>query len=257
MTLNAIERAEFSELLNNPQAKYSETLISLNAKFASNSGMDAKQIRKANLATLIFREGKAAAVAEKVGTAAAYLSQILSAKTKAQVGDDLARRIETAYGLPRGWMDVIHEEGTESVERKIEQENVIPGPDIRGKVPLISWVQAGDFAEVVDLLHPGEAFEWIETTVQQRAHTFALRVQNDSMEPDFPAGTILIVEPELDAHAGDYVIAKNGDEEATFKQLVRDGGDWYLKPLNPRYPLKPFAGCHVVGVVRAAERRFR
>jgi hypothetical protein len=138
-----------------------------------------------------------------------------------------------------------------------QSDNVMPGPGIRGKVPLISWVQAGDFAEVVDLLHPGEAFEWIETTVQPRAHTFALRVHNDSMEPDFPAGTILIVEPELDAHAGDFVIAKNGDDEATFKQLVRDGGDWYLKPLNPRYPLKPFAGCHVVGVVRAAERRFR
>lgn len=138
-----------------------------------------------------------------------------------------------------------------------QSDNVHPGPEIRGKVPLISWVQAGDFAEVVDLLHPGEAFEWIETTVQPRVHTFALRVHNDSMEPDFPAGTILIVEPELDAHAGDFVIAKNGDEEATFKQLVRDGGDWYLKPLNPRYPLKPLAGCQVVGVVRAAERRFR
>ncbi|MEX3628445.1 MAG: XRE family transcriptional regulator [Burkholderia sp.] len=138
-----------------------------------------------------------------------------------------------------------------------QSDNVQPGPEIRGKVPLISWVQAGDFSEVVDLLHPGEAFEWIETTVQPRAHTFALRVHNDSMEPDFPAGTILIVEPELDAHAGDFIIAKNGDEEATFKQLVRDGGDWYLKPLNPRYPLKPLAGCQVVGVVRAAERRFR
>jgi SOS-response transcriptional repressor LexA len=136
-------------------------------------------------------------------------------------------------------------------------ENVGLGPDIRGKVPLISWVRAGAFSEVVDLLQPGEAIDWVETTVQQRAHTFALRVEGDSMEPIFPAGTILIVEPELEAHANDYVIVKNGSEEATFKQLVKDGGDWYLKPLNPRYPLKPFVDCHVVGVVRAAERRFR
>lgn len=135
--------------------------------------------------------------------------------------------------------------------------NVSPGPDIRGKVPLISWVQAGDFGDVVDLLHPGDAFEWIETSIQPHEHTFALRVEGDSMEPDFPAGTILIVEPDFDAHAGDFVIARNGDQQATFKQLVRDGGDWYLKPLNPRYPLKPLGDCQIIGVVRAAERRFR
>lgn len=191
-----------------------------------------------------------------------YISQLLSGHRN--IGEKAARKLEDEGGKPRGWLDLQPEEGGQETvyksrleEKEEADKNVSPGPDIRGKVPLISWVQAGDFAEVVDLLHPGEAFEWIETTVQPRAHTFALRVQNDSMEPDFPAGTILIVEPELDAHANDFVIAKNGDEEATFKQLVRDGGDWYLKPLNPRYPLKPFAGCQVVGVVRAAERRFR
>lgn len=188
-----------------------------------------------------------------------YISQLLSGYRN--VGEKAARKLEDEGGKPRGWLD-LPLEGVAQPKNRLEEQaeadmNVSPGPDIRGKVPLISWVQAGDFAEVVDLLHPGEAFEWIETTVQPRVHTFALRVHNDSMEPLFPAGTILIVEPELDAHAGDYVIAKNGDEEATFKQLVRDGGDWYLKPLNPRYPLKPFAGCHVVGVVRAAEHRFR
>ena len=27
-----------------------------------------------------------------------------------------------------------------------------------------------------------------------------------------------------------YAVAKNGDEETTFKQLIKDGADWYLKP---------------------------
>lgn len=224
--------------------------------------MDINQIRKLNLQALIGRFKSQREFADAVDTAPAYISQIVT-KTRTPsgkergVGDDLSRKVEEKLNLPRGWMDVIHEERAEGVERKAEPSNVGPGPDLRGKVPLISWVQAGNFAEVVDLLHPGEAFEWIETSVQPREHTFALRVDGDSMEPDFQAGTILIVEPELEAHVGDFVIAKNGDEEATFKQLVRDGGDWYLKPLNPRYPLKPLTGCYVVGVVRAAERRFR
>lgn len=257
MPLSSQEQLQFSETLNTPQEQFSDSLISFDAKLRSNTGMDAKQIRKQNLEILIARTGKAATFAEKVGTAAAYISQILSDKTKAHVGDDLARRIETACDLPHGWMDERHDLRTAEKAGADEKANVYPGPDLRGRVPLISWVKAGAFAEAEDLLQPGEAMDWIDTTVQARQHTFALRVEGDSMEPDFPAGMILVVEPEMEAHAGDFVIVKNGAEEATFKQLVRDGGDWYLKPMNARYPIKPLAECRIVGVVREAVRKLR
>lgn len=135
--------------------------------------------------------------------------------------------------------------------------NVAPGPNVYGKVPLISWVQAGHASEVVDLLHPGDGFEWIDTTCQIKRHTYALRVRGDSMSPDFPDGSVIIVEPEFDPLPGDYVIAKNGDDEATFKQLIKDGADYYLKPLNERYPIKPIGHYHVIGVVRQLVRQFR
>jgi SOS-response transcriptional repressor LexA len=137
-------------------------------------------------------------------------------------------------------------------------ENVQEGPEVRGRVPLISAVQAGNYKMHVDNLHPGDGEgERISTTVPVKRHTFALRVSGDSMEPEFKEGAILIVEPDMDAQPGDFVIAKNGDEETTFKQLMQDGGDWYLKPLNPRYPIKPLGKASIVGVVRAVERRFR
>ena len=148
--------------------------------------------------------------------------------------------------------------GPSSIEpSRNESPNIYAGPDLRGKVPVISWVQAGAFCEAIDNLHTGDAYDWIETSVHVRSHTFALRVHGDSMEPTFPEGVIIVIEPELDPLPGDYVIAKNGDEEATFKQLVKDGADWYLKPLNPRYPIKPLAESRIVGVVRSAEQRFR
>jgi SOS-response transcriptional repressor LexA len=137
-------------------------------------------------------------------------------------------------------------------------ENVQAGPEVRGSVPLISSVQAGNYRMHVDNFHPGDGGEErIATTVPVKRHTFALRVSGDSMEPDFTEGSILIVEPEMEAQPGDFVIAKNGDDETTFKQLIRDAGDWYLKPLNPRYPLKALGKSTIVGVVRAVERRFR
>jgi SOS-response transcriptional repressor LexA len=137
-------------------------------------------------------------------------------------------------------------------------ENVSIGPEVRGSVPLLSGVQAGAYKMHVDNFHPNDGGEErIATTVPVKRHTFALRVVGDSMEPDFIEGSILIVEPELEAQPGDFIIAKNGEEETTFKQLVKDGGDWYLKPINPRYPVKPLGKSSIVGVVRAVERRFR
>ena len=118
-----------------------------------------------------------------------------------------------------------------------ESSNISSAPDIKGHVPVISWVQAGDWMEVIDHLSPGDG-ERVETTYKARPHTYALRVKGDSMEPRFPEGAILIVEPDESPEPGKFVIVRqNGDTEATFKQLIKDGGQFYLKPLNPRYPI--------------------
>ncbi|AEO74922.1 MULTISPECIES: S24 family peptidase [Pseudomonas] len=69
--------------------------------------MDIYQIRKQNLIALIG-ERKKGACAQKWEMAPAHLSQILSSKTEKNLGDDVARRIETIEGLERGWMDIVH-----------------------------------------------------------------------------------------------------------------------------------------------------
>jgi SOS-response transcriptional repressor LexA len=131
------------------------------------------------------------------------------------------------------------------------------GATYGGKVPLISSVQAGNWREVIDNLPPGVGEDWVSTTAPVKDHTYALRVTGDSMEPEFPEGMILIVEPELEPQAGDFVIVRL-DGDVTFKQLVQDSGEWYLKPLNPRYPIRALpVGATFCGVVREANRRYR
>lgn len=138
------------------------------------------------------------------------------------------------------------------------KSNVTPGPDIRGRVPLLSNVQAGAFKEILDSDYSGgDGVVMIPTTVPVNRYTFALRVQGDSMEPKFTEGMLLIIEPELSPQHGDYVIVKNGSDEAVFKQLVKDGSDFFLKPLNPRYPIKPLGDCSIIGVVRGVTEQFR
>ncbi len=207
--------------------------------------MDIKDIRRINLQKLIDEmfDGVAARLAAKLDMKTPQLHRWRSGGQGMR--EDSARGIERTLSLPPLTLDRLI----------TEPLNVGPGPDLRGTVPLISWVQAGEFSEAIDLLAPGEG-DQIKVTITPRAHTFALRVQGDSMEPDFPAGTVVVVEPEFDALPGDYIIAKFGDE-ATFKQLVKDSGDLYLKPLNPRYPIKPLGSASIIGVVREAIRKFR
>jgi len=124
------------------------------------------------------------------------------------------------------------------------------------KIPIINWVKAGEFTECVDNTWQNEAQEWVGTTTKPNTHTFALRIKGDSMEPLFTEGMLIIIEPDFEALPGDYIIAKNGNE-ATFKQLIKDGQDYYLKPLNERYPIKPLSNSKIIGVVREAVHKFR
>ena len=108
--------------------------------------------------------------------------------------------------------------------------------------------------EYLDTLQPGEG-ERIETTYRARKHTYALRVQGDSMEPKFPHGAILIVEPDEPPEPEKYVIVRRANtQDTTFKQLISDGGRLMLKPLNPRYPIMALADDDVFcGVVKRVE----
>ena len=217
---------------------------------------DITESRRKNLNEIAEKYESQADLAKVLDMSPAYLNHLLSGYRN--IGEKTANKIEDCLGLPRHALDYLEFLGFDASKLPpAHATNIETGPTLGGKVPLISWVQAGHAVEVVDLLHPGDGFEWIDTTCQIRRHTYALRVSGDSMTPDFPEGSILVVEPEIDPLPGDYVIAKNGDDEATFKQLVKDGADFYLKPLNERYPIKPLGDYRIIGVVRELVRRFR
>lgn len=118
------------------------------------------------------------------------------------------------------------------------EPNVIDGPPLRGRVPLISWTTAGMWADVEDTHPPGNGDEWIMTTANVGPHAFALRVQGDSMEPRVPDGSIVIIDPDRGHHHGSIVLAKRtSDQQATLKQLWYDGATPKLRPLNERYDI--------------------
>lgn len=127
------------------------------------------------------------------------------------------------------------------------------------KVPLISWAHAGLSANRSEEDEDGEESAppttiegWVPVYRRVSKNTFALRVSGDSMETEFSEGDMIIIDPEVMPKHNRFVVVRFvGDEEATFKQLIVDGGRKYLKPLNPRYPIVNYESekARVCGVV--------
>lgn len=126
-------------------------------------------------------------------------------------------------------------------------------------VPLISWVQAGSWTEVVDNFQPGDADQYYPCPEKHSESTFALTVIGESMYPDFIHGEIIYVDPCVEASNGScVVIRQNGDTEATFKQLVLDSSSKYLKALNPNWPnpiIEMLPDAVICGVVIGSYRK--
>lgn len=214
------------------------------------AGLIPSMALKDRIQELVDAGYRATELAKAAGKSRAAVSHWLKGTTL-EIKSDSAAGLQALTGYNSIWIST-------GKGPKKASDSPSPGPSIRGVVPLLSNIQAGMYTEFVDNFNGdyGE-YQQIPTTVPVNRRTFALRVQGDSMEPEFLEGMVLIVEPELDPQPGDFVIAKNGNDETTFKQLTQDGPDWYLKPLNPRYPIKPLGKSNIIGVVRATQKRFR
>jgi SOS-response transcriptional repressor LexA len=103
-------------------------------------------------------------------------------------------------------------------------------------VPLISWVQAGAWGEIVDNFAAGDAEEWMICPRRHGKHTFALKVRGVSMRPRYEDGDIIFVDPDAAAdHGKNVVVRLENEKEATFKQLVIEDGRKFLRALNPEW----------------------
>jgi SOS-response transcriptional repressor LexA len=97
-------------------------------------------------------------------------------------------------------------------------------------VPVISWVNAGNW---IESYQSPEVSDWVVTDVAQK-EVFSLRVEGDSMTPEFAHGDLVVVDPHAAWENGNFVIALR-DNETIFKQYKVYGKTAVLKPLNPKY----------------------
>lgn len=193
-------------------------------------------------------------IAEKVGISSVYISQVLRGQRIPK--DNILVKLGDALGLdPSVVLRLAHyEKAPESARRYLEPSARHTGVDPKTdqnekfdnvepyllgsgrKVPILGWVQAGQFSPTA----PGDLTalapdDYIYSDILGR-NLFALRVENDSMEPLFHQDDIIIVNPNIKAKNGDFVIALiNQGAEVTFKKLIIKDQRISLRPLNGKY----------------------
>ncbi|HIJ83478.1 MAG: phage repressor protein, Serine peptidase, MEROPS family S24 [Magnetococcales bacterium] len=118
------------------------------------------------------------------------------------------------------------------------------------RVPLITWDELAKYCgESVENFKP-ESRSWIPVAPKASEHTFALKVPDDSMVPEFQEGEIIVIDPMVKSSHNQFLVAREGTNRPTFKRLIDHGNIQYLKPLNDRYPMiEVKGGIHVCGVV--------
>ncbi|MNE16080.1 putative HTH-type transcriptional regulator [compost metagenome] len=136
----------------------------------------------------------------------------------------------------------------------------IPQHELYFRYPVTTWEAVAHLAEPGPLVYPSGRFE--VTDYQAKGPAFWLEVEGDAMTApvgtSIPEGMLILVDPAVEAVVGKLVIAKcKGRSGATFRQLSEEGGQRYLRPLNPTYPKVVLSDeCVVLGVVVQATVKF-
>lgn len=122
------------------------------------------------------------------------------------------------------------------------------------KYPVLSKVQAGAWSEACEVYTLKDIDLWLESDAHIQGDAFWLEVEGDSMTApmglSIPEGTFVLFDTGREPLNGSLVVAKlTDDNEATFKKLIIDGNEKYLRGLNPSWPMKPINGnCRIIGV---------
>ncbi|MFW1635493.1 LexA family protein [Acinetobacter oleivorans] len=223
-----------------------------------------KNLRKAIDALIESGKFKSdVAFCEHYDLSTSHISQMINGH--GSFGERAARNLEKKVGWPNGYLDL---ETNDNQTINVPGGNVVPSRNDLRTIPLLDYVQAGLFHDVgYDGINPiGESY----TTYQgyKPECVFSLKVEGNSMSPEFKDGDEIVVDASLEAKPGSLVIAQevqHGIARTTFKKYRVIGVNEFgvdiveLVPLNPDFPTlnSNQIEISIIGVVVAHNRLFK
>ena len=207
-----------------------------------------KQLIAAIEAERVKRDLSETELARAAGVNQPTVHRILSGQSKSP-------RLENLHALAKAvgiTTDLFLGGNTADEQRSTYSAELANTPRELGKIPVISWVQAGSWCEAVEPEVVAAAEEWLDCPFPHSSKAFGLIIKGLSMFPDYRQEEVILVEPELEAAHNDDIVARTPDGDATFKRLQHAEDGMYLLALNPDWPtrlIKVPDGTVICGVV--------
>jgi SOS-response transcriptional repressor LexA len=109
------------------------------------------------------------------------------------------------------------------------------------QVPMLNWQQVLRWPE----LSSDEIATYVSTDADVSENAYALTIKDSTMLPRFPEGTVAIIDPSYMPRDCDFAVVHiEGQKLATLKQILIDGEEMYIKPLNADFNVKPLTGSY-------------
>lgn len=199
----------------------------------------ANRLKKA----LEYNNMKPVDLANKTGINKSLISNYLSGNFKAK--QDKVNIIAETLNVSEGWLmgydvdmdrDWLPDNEEDLSNMKIDNARYIETTTKTIKIPVLGKVPAGIPIEAIeDIL----GYEEIPASMLNGGENyFALKVDGDSMFPDYRTGDIIIIKQQPDCNSGDDCIVMVNGDDATFKRVIKQEKSLILKPLNNEY--EPF-----------------
>lgn len=150
---------------------------------------------------------------------------------------DLVKKIADILNYPVEWF---------YTENEIDDPEKYPLKKLFNLIPIVSWVDLKKCTK-----KPYCTIDWLKKVSSKGINTilsrekvsdlsFSLEVIDESMTTNFgvsfPIGAIILIDPEVVASSGDFVIAAlESTGEPVFNQYIISGGRKYLRPLSPQF----------------------
>lgn len=169
---------------------------------------------------------------------------ILELSTRAGLDSGYLSKLEREIiGYSRDTVECVAQAlGVPLAELFTEASNVDMSTIGTRRIPVIDNIQAGSWTGVNEHRSESDFCEYLLTSEDVSNKAFAMYIKGDSMVPRFQEGDRIVVDPDVAPYPGCFVVAANGDGEATFKQYrevcINEHGNtiFELVPLNTFYP---------------------
>lgn len=125
------------------------------------------------------------------------------------------------------------------------------------KVPIINLNQVIGWPKNIEEIKARDSAKYVLTDIGINKEVFAVIATDETLEPKFSEGAILIFDPTRTPKNKDYVILLTyGKDLPQFRQILIDGPDMYAKTINPEFYGLEIDNFKILGVLIQAKANY-